>query len=704
MAEKKEKKYVSDNAQLMAEWNWEKNDGILPSKVTIKNNRKVWWKCKEGHEWQAVVSSRSAGNNCPICANQKILSGYNDLATLNPTLASEWHPTKNENLTPAVVSVGSNKKVWWKCQNGHEWQASIGNRNRGSGCPYCSGLLPVPGENDLKTLYPDIAAEWHPTKNGRLTPEIVSPKSNKKIWWKGKCGHEWKTTVSVRTAGNGCPFCSNHKLLTGYNDLESVNPEISKEWNYQKNEGILPSEILSGSGKKVWWKCKYGHEWQATVVSRKNGSNCPVCEQRNKTSFPEQCIYYYIKRIFTDALNRDVQALQGKMELDIFIPSASIAIEYDGAYWHNSKLSQREERKYQLCKANNIRLIRIREKVDSKTHLICDELLTIDRAPSFIQMDLLINKILELLGSNIYIDVDCMRDKNAILSSYMSSLNKNSLSSLNPILSAEWHPIKNGELTPDMFTVSSGEQVWWLGKCGHEWQATIARRNDGSGCPYCTGQKRIIGQNDLATLYPKIADEWHPNKNLNLKPAEVGPKSNISVWWLGQCGHEWQAKIADRTKGQGCPYCSNHQILSGYNDLATINPTLAEEWHPHKNGAIKPTMVSHKSNKKVWWLGKCGHEWEATINNRSKGRGCPYCANKKVLSGFNDLATQNPLLALEWHPTKNGSLTPKMVTANSGKKVWWLGKCGHEWETRVSHRNNGSGCPKCSKEKSKPAQ
>jgi hypothetical protein len=106
-------------------------------------------------------------------------------------------------------------------------------------------------------------------------------------------------------------------------------------------------------------------------------------------------------------------------------------------------------------------------------------------------------------------------------------------------------------------------------------------------------------------------------------------------------------------------------------------------------------MVSHKSNKKVWWLGKCGHEWEAIINNRSKGRGCPYCANKKVISGFNDLETQNPTLALEWHPTKNGSLTPKMVTANSGKKVWWLGKCGHEWETRVSHRSNGSGCPYC---------
>lgn len=699
MSKIKNKLFVSDNTKLLAEWNYEKNESILPSQVTINSNRKMWWKCKNGHQWQAVVSSRNKGRNCPICVNQVILSGYNDLETLNPDLASEWHPTKNGNLTPTTVSIGSDRKVWWKCRNEHEWQASIGNRSNGNGCPYCSNKKILIGYNDLATLNPNLASEWHPTLNGNLTPQMVSLKSSKQIWWRGKCGHEWKSLVSVRSSGNGCPYCSNHKLLTGFNDLSTVNAELSKEWNFQKNGTLLPTQVLYSSSKKVWWKCKYGHEWQAIVISRNNGSGCPTCNQRNKTSFPEQCIYYYLKRLFPDSLNRDMKALHGEMELDIFIPSIMTGIEYDGSYWHTEENLKREERKYELCKSNKIRLIRIREKLDSEKSLICDDLLIINSPIKFEQLNILIVNLLELLKVDFNPDVNCNRDRNSILSFYLSALNENSLKTLNSSLAEEWHPTKNGKLTPDMFTASSGEQVWWLGKCNHEWKATIVSRNNGIGCPYCSGQKRIIGENDFETLYPELSDEWHPTKNFALNPKNLGPKSNIFVRWIGKCGHEWKARIADRTSGRGCPFCSNHKILEGYNDLFTLNPVLSEEWHYQKNGLLRPTMISHKSNKKVWWLGKCGHEWEATINNRSSGGGCPYCANRKILIGFNDLATQNPNLAAEWHPTKNGKLTAKMVTAKCGKKVWWLGKCGHEWETRIIHRTNGSGCPYCCRKK-----
>ena len=114
--------------------------------------------------------------------------------------------------------------------------------------------------------------------------------------------------------------------------------------------------------------------------------------------------------------------------------------------------------------------------------------------------------------------------------------------------------------------------------------------------------------------------------------------------------------------------------------LADEYPDLAAEWHPTKNGDLTPQMVTPGSNKKVWWLGKCGHEWEALINNRSNGNGCPVCAGKQVLVGYNDLATVNPSLAAEWHPTKNGELTPWMVISGENRKIWWrCGKCGHEW-------------------------
>ena len=137
MAEKKEKQYVSDNAQLMAEWHSERNADVAASQLTLGSGKKVWWKCDKGHEWQAAIVNRNRGKGCPYCAGKKVLKGYNDLQTLNTTLAKEWNYEKNNGLTPMDVAPNSHKKVWWICSKGHEWQAIIGNRHRGNGCPIC---------------------------------------------------------------------------------------------------------------------------------------------------------------------------------------------------------------------------------------------------------------------------------------------------------------------------------------------------------------------------------------------------------------------------------------------------------------------------------------------------------------------------------------------------------------------------------------
>lgn len=137
-------------------------------------------------------------------------------------------------------------------------------------------------------------------------------------------------------------------------------------------------------------------------------------------------------------------------------------------------------------------------------------------------------------------------------------------------------------------------------------------------------------------------------------------------------------------------------LIKGFNDLASVNPALAEEWNYEKNGTLTPDQVTEMSGKKVWWKCKHGHEWEATVANRSSGRGCPYCAGSKVLRGFNDLTIVNPTLAEEWNYEKNGTLTPDQVTAGSNKKVWWKCKFGHEWEAMIGSRSKGHGCPFCS--------
>ena len=140
-----------------------------------------------------------------------------------------------------------------------------------------------------------------------------------------------------------------------------------------------------------------------------------------------------------------------------------------------------------------------------------------------------------------------------------------------------------------------------------------------------------------------------------------------------------------------------HMRLVPYErSLAATHPDLANQWHPTKNGDLAPTDVVAGTAKKIWWFGECGHEWEAGGVSRSRnGTGCPFCTNRRVLRGYNDLATTHPHLAREWHPTKNGDLTPHDVLAGSGKKYWWFGTCSHEWNAAVSHRSRGVGCPVC---------
>lgn len=204
---------------------------------------------------------------------------------------------------------------------------------------------------------------------------------------------------------------------------------------------------------------------------------------------------------------------------------------------------------------------------------------------------------------------------------------ENNLAIHSPKFIREWHPTKNGSLTPQDFCPYSNKKVWWL--CTrdrtHAWEARIAPRHNGVGCPYCSG-KVVNAQNCLATLKPGLAKEWHPTKNGALTPGDVTPGSDKKVWWLCKRDktHEWKALIRNRTKGSGCPFCSGTAVTI-HNCLATINPKLAEEWHPTKNGSLTPFDVFPGSHKKAWWLCKNGHEWEADLSNRAKGTGCKLC-------------------------------------------------------------------------------
>lgn len=362
--------------------------------------------------------------------SHRVRRGENDLATLFPSLLEEWDYELNE-LNPSDFTAFSNQHAYWVCSRGHRWTAIIESRTRiGSGCPFCSNRVVTPNENDLATLFPEIAKEWDFDQNTK-GPEQYLAKSDEKVGWIcQKCGHRWQAYIKHRTNGSGCPRCKRHisnnkqaacikrpSVRLGENDLASQRPNLLKEWDYEKNT-LLPEQHAVFSHTKAWWICPCcGYNWQADISSRSNGSKCPCCANR------------------------------------VAVPG------------------------------------------------------------------------------------------------------KNDLKTLHPEIAAEWCYGKN-ENGPSSYTPKSGFRAWWKCKqCGHEWQASIKNRTNGTKCPCCSGQVVVIGKNDLASQRPNLLDEWDYEQN-KLPPERFSVFSHMKVWWVCKmCKTPYQARIEDRAKGSGCMHC-----------------------------------------------------------------------------------------------------------------------------------------------------
>lgn len=587
----------------------------------------------------------------------RLIKGENDLATVNPALAKEWHPTENGNLNPEDVTPGSGKEVWWLCPEGHPYLMVVNQRaKRGYGCPYCSGHRALKGVNDLATTHPDLAKEWNSEQNGNLTPHDVTAGSRKKVWWLCEKGHAYEQLVIKRSnRGAACPYCSGHKVLRGFNDLATVNPRLAKEWHPTENGDLTPFDVTAGSGKRVWWLCPLGHAYQATIHDRNSDdTQCPICNAKSQTSFPEQAILFYVKKLYPDAISRYKEIFERSMELDIYIPSIRLGIEFDGANWHNSAAHfKREKKKYDICKAHQITLIRVKENVESRWIDVADAIYYIPRVRTYTELEETINAILDSIDRNsnmwtrknpLYfhsaIRANLERDRADILS-YLSEV-KDSLAEIRPDVVKCWDYSKNGNLSPNMFTVSSNQIIHWkCPDCDHEWQCSInsMTRPGRYGCAECSKSRRGVSftkqvvkrVGSLAETMPELAKEWHPTRNGTLTPNDISAGRFQPVWWLcPRCGYEWETSPNNRKKGGGCPCCSGRVPKSGVNDLATLYPDLLKEWDYQKNTDLDPSKLLPGSGKKAWWkCSQCGHEWETIIASRTKGHGCPKCSRRK---------------------------------------------------------------------------
>lgn len=799
---------------LAKEWNYEKNGDLKPEDVSCGSNKKVWWKLpydvpddypvehlRGKHfdfEWEAKINNRVNKRGCPYLVGRAVWEGFNDLATIRPDLAIQWHPMKNGELKPTQVTANSGLKIWWllpydvpldypiKHLRGRhfefEWEATIDSRNRidsKGGCPYLSGRAVWEGFNDLQTVNPILASEWHPTKNGCLKPTQITANSDRKVWWLKTINNdipgavhiiEWQASISNRMSKkSGVPHKYKNIPTKGLNDFLTLYPEKAKQWDYNKNQGIKPSDVSANSTKVVWWKYDYFDEsmkknwtftWKMSIVSYvKLTSVCPYVSGERlwpgfndlKTRFPEIAKEWHPtkngdftpERCFSYSGKKVWWLYQYDVPIDY--PIESLRGKHFDFEWQDI-VQNRTKRNFKcpVLTGNMVwpgfnDLKTTHPEIARQWHPTKNEPLTPDKVTAGSNKNIIwiIQDIEPINGKKInlewkakissrtYHDLGC-----PYVSGKAVKKGYNDFESLRPDLAKEWNYDKNGKLTPDMFTCGSHKKVWWIQYdvspitneiIKLEWESEIKNRVNGNGNPYKSGKAVLKGYNDLRTLRPDLAREWNYKKNGDLTPDMVTCGYDKKVWWLlpyddpktgKHFDFEWQSYIYSRTMNKSnCPYLSGQSVWKGFNDLQTINPKLALQWHPVKNGNLKPTDVTIGTNKRIWWIlpyddpkteKHFDFEWQTTIARRNAGIGCPFLSGHAVWEGFNDLQTVNPKLASQWHPSKNGDLKPTQITAGSGKMVWWLFQYkdqrtekvfNFEWQAVVSSRNQGVGCP-----------
>ena len=507
-------------------------DGWDSSRITPGSGKKLAWKCKHGHKWEAIVGNRTKrDDSCPYCSGKKGVKGKTDLASLFPELAKQavgWNP--------ADVTPGSGKKLAWKCSNNHVWSAVVRSRTQGFGCPYCSGFYAIKGETDLGTTHPEIAAEadgWDPQT-------VKAGSSGKKYSWKCKLGHSYLADVASRAiTGNGCPFCSGHKVLPGFNDIATTHPHLLVE----VIEGD-PTSVSKGSEKKFTWKCQRGHMYTASVSGRTQGSGCPICA--------------------------GLKVVPGINDLATTNPL--LAREANG--WDPTKFTAGSTSKKMAWKCAKGHEWTAMIASRNNTGVGCPKCSGRDVIPGENDVLTLFPKVaaeadgwdpnLVMAGSGQKLPWTCSEGhkwtaqvgsrtfQNAgcpVCSNQITIPGINDMATTHPKFALEasgWDPTTT--------SAGSNKKLEWKCSLGHTWVTSAnKRKQEETGCPFCSGSHAWPGFNDLLTLMPEIACqayEWDPSTRT------VG--SGSKVFWKCKEGHIWKAAIHSRTgpNKNGCPSCS----------------------------------------------------------------------------------------------------------------------------------------------------
>ena len=590
-----------------------------------------------------------------------VVTGVNDLQSQFPDIAAEAY-----GWDPSTIAKASVNKLEWKCSEGHIYSSSPNHRTgKGTGCPYCSGNQLLKGFNDLKTRFPNIAAEAY-----EWDPSTVTAGSGKIQDWICSKDHIYSSSANHRTGrGYGCPVCSNHQVLAGFNDLKTKFPNIAAE-----AYGWDPSTVTAGTGKKRDWKCSEGHIYSSSPNHRTGkGTGCPICGGDQvlagfndlKTKFPN---------IAAEAYGWDpstVTAGSGKI-LDWRCKIGHI---------YPSVVAGRTGRGTGCPICCGKQVLKGFNDLKTKFPNIAAEAYGWD--PSTVTAGTSKKRDWKCSEGHIYSSIVAGRTGSGngcpVCCGQQLSAGFNDLKTKFPDIAAEAY-----EWDPQTVMPGTNQKKDWRCKVGHIYSTSPNNRTGrGHGCPVCSNNQVLAGFNDLQTKFPDIAAEAY-----RWDPSLVTAGSSKIQEWKCNLGHIWSSQVKNRTLLKtGCLVCSGQQVLKGFNDLKTKFPNIAAEAY-----GWDPSTVTAGTGKKRDWKCSEGHIYSSIVGSRTgRGSGCPICGGDQVLAGFNDLQSKFPDIAAEAY-----EWDPQTVTIGTHQKKNWKCKEGHIYSSTVANRTySGNGCPLC---------
>lgn len=561
---KRENSFAALHSEVMDEYD-PKNE-IDPFQVTEKSYKKVSWICRNNpnHRWETSFSERARGiGNCSECRGRK----YNKmLYQERPDLEKYFDSNRNKRPFNSY-SYKSNEKVWWLCEKGHSFDRAVYHSvtSKSFECPICINKLLLVGENDLKSKFPELAAEFNCDRNN-LTPDKVIQSSITEYWWKCKEGHEFFRSPYHRTSGfSGCPICARTQIEKGINDFQSAFPKIVDIWDYEQN-GLGPDEISDKNTSKFFFKCSKGHQYESYLSTTIfNDCECLICKNvliqaginDLLTSNPE------LAEEFSPNEIRKPEEFTKDMSYSILwrCPKCS------GDYKYSIKDRELHDDSCPYCNRKRP-LLGYNSLVDTHPELAKEWSPKNERKAETFTKDV-----------NMYVKWICPTCKGEYSANLAErevsddscpycNRNKplagfNSLIDTHPELAEEWSE-SNDRTVYEVTKDYSYPAKWICSVCGGEYIAKIKERQIGDKkCSYCNDYKILPGYNSFKEKHRDLLVEWdYINNYLLCDPDYVSDISKKKVWWKCSINnkHQYIMSIGKRVhfkkrKWNACPYC-----------------------------------------------------------------------------------------------------------------------------------------------------